>query len=203
MKSSANICELIALILSLCVLPAHSQHSSPDESLNGGLRNGVYSNDYFDFHLKLPAGWELAPDRTKEAVLKSLNATTPNAENRILTMLYRPCDAPLPDIIVVFSARYGNASHSGVDEALTYFNKNRPTENETELTAPIRAVQFGGARFAREDSRLKGQAHYMADFALVTKGHLLSFQVHAASAERLQDVVRVLSESVRFKAGAK
>ena len=189
---------LIALVLIVSVLPAHAQHSSVEESLNGFLSEGVYTNEYFEFRFKLPAGWEFAPAQTQQAVLGSLNAGRPNADNRILIMLFRPTDAPLPDIIVVFSARYSNRMGSGADEALAYFKSNRKTADLTELVAPIRTVPFAGLTFAREDTHLKEQAHYMADFALVTHGHLLSFQAHAASKERLQAVAKILSESVRF-----
>ncbi len=191
---------LVALVLVVVVLPAGAgpqQHSSVEESLNGFVSGGEYSNEYFDFRVKLPAGWEFAPAQTKEAVLSSLNASAPNADNRILLMLFRPIEAaPMPDIIAIFSARYRNGS--GVDEALAYIKRNRKTATETELIAPIRTVRLGGLMFAREDTRLKTQAHFMAAFGLVTRGHLLSFQVHAASKERLEAVVKVLTASVRF-----
>jgi hypothetical protein len=90
----------------------------------------------------------------------------------------------------VFSARYANPAGDGADEAAAYFKRNRKTADATDLIAPIRTVQIGELTVAREDSRLKGQAHFMAALALVTHGHLLSFQAHAATQERLKAVVK-------------
>ena len=191
--------KLVLLFIIVSVQLAHAQHSSVEESLDGYVSGNVYSNDYFDFRFKLPAGWEPAPAQTKEAVLNSLNASAPSADNRILIMLYRPIDGePMPEIIVVFSARYSNTASNGADEAVAYFKRNRKTADLTELIAPIRTAQLGGRTIAREETRLKGQAHFMADLALVAHGHLLSFQVHTATQDRLQTVVKVLSASVRF-----
>jgi hypothetical protein len=190
----------VLLVLSLCLSISHvSAQRSPAAPSLDGYRNGeVYANDFFDFRLKFPDGWVGAPEQFKQAVLKSLNASAPNADNRILMMLLRPIPGePMPDFIAVFSAKHTGTD--GADAALDYFKTNLARDTDTEIISPIRIVQFGGRTLAREDSRLKGQPHFMSAFALVKAGHLLSIQAHASTRDRVNAVVEVLSGSVHFK----
>jgi hypothetical protein len=188
----------VLLMLTLSIFSARAQRSSAAASLDGYRKGDVYANDFFEFRLKLPDGWEAASAQTKLAVLKSLNASAPSADNRILIMLLRPIGGePLPDFIAVVSAKHSGSD--GADAALDYFKSNRTRETETELISPIRTVQLGGQTLAREDSQLKGQPHFMSAFALVKAGHLLSIQAHASTQDRVDAVVKVLSASVQFK----
>jgi len=168
-------------------------------SLDGYESGDVYVNDFFGFRFKFPAGWQRVPAQTKAAVLKSLNVAAPYADTRILVMLLQPNDGELPDTIAVFSARSSIAATDGAKGGVAYFQQSRKGESDTHIIAPIRIVQFSGRSFAREDVQASGQAHFMADFASVRAGYLLSFQAHAATRDRLEAVVKVLSASVQFK----
>ena len=185
------------LLLGLSMPPARAQHGSPALFLDGHESGGIYTNDYFRFAFKLPLGWENVPESTKAAVLNSLNAKAPNTDNRVLIMLRRPADGePTPDVIAFFSAFDSSGGPSGAKGGAAYF-QNRPPR-ASDLIAPIGTVELGGQTFAREVVQLRGQPDFMADFVSVKTGYLLSFQAVAATQDRLNAVVKILSASVQF-----
>ncbi|HLJ41889.1 MAG TPA: hypothetical protein VKT50_10420 [Candidatus Acidoferrales bacterium] len=186
----------ILLVLLATVLPVRLQRGSP-ASLDGHESGALYANDFFEFRFKLPAGWVEAPAQMKEGVLKSLNASAPKADNHVLLMLLHPVrgESP-PDVIAVFAARSSIGSTDGAAGGVAYFRSNRASERLTVI-APVRIVHLAGQRFARQDVQSKGQ--FLALFASVKAGYLLSFQAFAATKDRMDGAVRVLAASVQFK----
>jgi hypothetical protein len=186
----------ILLVLLATVLPARPQRSSL-ASLDGYESRGVYVNDFFEFRFKLPVGWEEAPAQTKDIVLKSLNASAPNADNRILLMLLHRVRGQSPsDVIAVFSARNAIGSTNGAAGGVAYFRSNRASEG-VRVIAPVRIVRLAGRPFARQDVQSKEQ--FLAHFASVKAGYLLSITAFGATKDRMDGAVRVLAASVQFK----
>lgn len=188
---------ILSLLLGFGVPSVDAQRNSVAPSLDGHVRGGIYTNDFFRFTFKLPDGWESVPESTQAAILKDLNAKAPNADNRALIMLWRQVyGQPMPDVIAVFSARYPGSKLDGAEGGVAYFQAH--PSHETVIT-PVSVVELGGQRLAREVVQLRGQADFMAHFASVKSGYLLSFQAHAATQDRLDAVVKVLSASVQFQ----
>jgi hypothetical protein len=188
---------ILSFLLGFGAPSIHAQFRPITPSLDGHERDGIYTNDRFRFAFKLPEGWESVPESTQAAILKDLNAKASNADNRALIMLWRRVQGEsMPDVIAVFSARYSGSGLNGAEGGVAYF-KALPS-HDTVIT-PVGIVELGGQRFASQVLQLRGQADFMAHFASVNTGYLLSFQAHAATQDRLNEVVKILSASVQFR----
>lgn len=201
------LCVLVTglgALLIFAVFAAYQLHraeigrSTPATSFDGHERGGIYTNDFFQFAFKLPTGWESVPESTQAAILKDLNTKAPNADNHALIMLWRPVyGESMPDVIAVFSALYSGSGADGAEGGVAYFQDH--PQHETELITPISIVEFGGQSLASEVVQLRGRADFGAYFASVKTDYLLTFQAHAATRDRLDAVVKVLSASVQFR----
>ena len=189
---------ILSLLLGFSVPSNHAQLRPLTPSLDGYERDGIYTNDFFRFAFKLPANWESVPESSQAAIVRDLNVKDPNADNRILIMLWRPVQGEsMPDVMAAFSARYSRPGPDGAEGGIAYF-KGQPPE-EAEPITPISIIELGGERFANEVVHSRAHADFMAHFVSVKSGYLLSFQAHAATQDRLNAVVKILSASVQFR----
>lgn len=189
---------MLSLLLGLGVPSIRAQQASPVPSLDGHEEGGVYTNGFFQFTFKFPTGWKRVPESAQAAIIKDLNAKASKSDNRALVMLWRPVHGePMPDVIAIFSALYSGPGRDGAAGGVAYFEGQPP--HDSEIVTPISIVELGGQQLATQIVRLPGQADFMAEFVSVKSGHLLNLQVHAATEDRLNAAVKVLSASVQFQ----
>jgi hypothetical protein len=87
------------------------------------------ATDYFGFTFRLRPGWEVVPEQVRKGFVSDLHASSPEADNRALLMLFRPTHgAIIPDVIVVASARYPRTSRTSVNEALAKLRRDRHSD---------------------------------------------------------------------------
>lgn len=216
---------VLALAMLMSCSMAFAAPSDTDTDINGDLEDGVYSNSRYGFSLHVPQGWQVAPEEARQTVEKTTYPSSA-ADTRLFLLLVRPGanpvqtdpssantakdgvpappDAPsasaVPDVITVVGAKFGSTVGVSYNTAMVYL-KTAAKSKTSKVIRQADAFWMGGTQVARQDtvSAEGGREQYTAHMLLAIRDRLISFQVHSATRERMEEGVGVVAAIVEFE----
>ncbi len=175
---------------------------SGDDDADGWLEDGVYTNEVYSFHVKTPAGWQVASDENRQAYAAELNKGS-KSDARVFLMMFRPAQTPgdTPDMIVIAAARTGVTAGVSRSAAMAFFKAQKKSKG-TEVIRPASPFLFGGLLVAREDSHIKaenGREQYMANLLIAVRDRMISFQAYSPTRSGMEQDVDTIAAATEFQ----
>lgn len=193
---------LSALVLAVAMLASCSMALAvADDDINGDLEDGVYSNSAYGFSFRVPQGWQVAPEETRQAVEKATYSSSA-ADTRLFLLLVRigAKAGDTPDAITLLGAKYGSTGGVSFNTAMVYL-KAAGKSKTSKVIRPADAFFVGGTQVARQDvvTTENAREQYTANMLLAVRDRLISFQVHSATRERMEEAVSAIAGAVDFE----
>ncbi|HEY2720422.1 MAG TPA: hypothetical protein VGI82_01770 [Chitinophagaceae bacterium] len=163
--------RLVIFILLLLASSCQNSSKIPDEFDYGKIKNGLYTNDYFDFEMPVPSSWNVQNKQQVDELQKQgedlisgnnnelkakVKAASVQTANLLTAFKYKPQTIPgfNPSFIIVAE----NLGNSGVKDATIYLDhaKNIMKQSSVlyQFDPDYHSDQVGNKDFSRMDVSL-------------------------------------------------
>ena len=158
----------------------------PDD---GGVADGVYTNPYFDLSYPLPSGWT-----------QMLAGPGPSSTGYyVLASLAPPGELTGTVLIAAQDAFFATEPIDSLSEAALAFARSIAKVDGMQVDETPSRLVIARHPFVRVD--YSGVGLYRSTFMMLSRCHLVSFNLTANSAERLADLAATLERIVDVHAG--
>lgn len=205
-----------SLYLCLCLLLVGCQGKPADEPVDalvdkGTVANGVYTNKYFNFSIKLNENWHVADEQT-QSQLEEAGSEVVEQSNKKLAKQLKASEINTMNLLTVSAEELGQQAptgtliiaierlppSSGVDMGKEYLTLTKDILEESGLPYAIdekfEKLKAGNTTFDVMNSRLTGSVPVVRqkNMAIVDKEFALVLVATYASDERWQQIEKML-----------
>jgi hypothetical protein len=198
--------------------PPQRPPSGPVPADQGRVEGGVYSNDFFGFSFKLPAGWVVQDAAAKKAMMEKWVAEGGEeararrkaemeeamSRNFLLSASKYDLNSPPPDFHAIIMCSAERVATAVVKTEADYLAASldvlRGAVEKLELKQPIHTERVGGATFGMMEFQMTnhGRVGVVRQYTKLLKGYALTITYTYADQADLKTFEEVIG-SLRFK----